>query len=49
MKINCTKQELHILKKIATAAEALGMETYLIGGLVRDKILARPTKDIDIV
>ncbi|HEY6062096.1 MAG TPA: HD domain-containing protein [Chitinophagaceae bacterium] len=49
MKINCTKRELHILKKIAQAAEASGMETYLIGGFVRDKILARPTKDIDIV
>jgi tRNA nucleotidyltransferase/poly(A) polymerase len=49
MKINCTKQELYILKKIANAAEALGMETYLIGGFVRDKILKRPSKDIDIV
>lgn len=49
MKINCTKQELHILKMIAHAAEALGMETYLIGGFVRDKILGRQTKDIDIV
>ncbi len=49
MKINCTKQELHILKMIAHAAEASGMETYLIGGFVRDKILGRPTKDIDVV
>ena len=49
MKINCTKQELHLLKKIASAAEASGMKTYLIGGFVRDKILARPTKDLDIV
>ncbi|HMK24671.1 MAG TPA: hypothetical protein VK483_01485, partial [Chitinophagaceae bacterium] len=49
MKINCTKQELHILKKIAHAAEALEMETYLIGGFVRDKTLGRATKDIDIV
>ncbi len=49
MKINCTKQELQILKKIARAAEALEMETYLIGGFVRDKILGRPTNDIDIV
>jgi tRNA nucleotidyltransferase/poly(A) polymerase len=49
MKINCTKQELYILKKIAHAAEALEMETYLIGGFVRDKTLGRPTKDIDIV
>jgi tRNA nucleotidyltransferase/poly(A) polymerase len=49
MKINCTKQELHILNKIAHAAEASAMETYLIGGFVRDKILTRPTKDMDIV
>jgi poly(A) polymerase len=49
MKINCTKQELNILKKIAKASEALGMDSYLIGGFVRDKILGRSTKDIDIV
>jgi poly(A) polymerase len=49
MKINCTKQELHLLKKIANAAEALAMETYLIGGFVRDKILGRQTNDIDVV
>ena len=49
MKINCSKQELHILKMIAHTAEALGMETYLIGGFVRDKILKRETRDIDIV
>lgn len=49
MKINCTKQELQILKKVSVAAEALGAETYLIGGFVRDKILKRPTKDLDFV
>ena len=38
-----------ILQKIARAAEELGVETYLIGGFVRDKILGRPTKDADIV
>jgi tRNA nucleotidyltransferase/poly(A) polymerase len=38
-----------ILKKIAKAAAELDMETYLVGGFVRDKILARPTKDADIV
>ena len=48
MEINCTKQELQILKKVAAAAEALGMETYLVGGFVRDKILNRPTKDLDL-
>ena len=49
MEINCTEEELLILKKIASAAEELQVETYLIGGFVRDKILNRPTKDADIV
>lgn len=49
MEITCTDKELMILNKIATAAEVLGTETYLIGGFVRDKILGRPTKDADVV
>ena len=49
MEINCTEKELFLLKKVANAAEALGVETYLIGGFVRDKILGRETKDADIV
>ena len=49
MYIDCTDKELFILKKIAHAAEELGVPCYLIGGFVRDKILKRPTKDIDIV
>ena len=49
MYINCSDQELVLLKKIAEAAEALDVPCYLIGGFVRDKIIGRPTKDIDIV
>ena len=49
MDINCTEKELFILKKIAHAATELGIETYLIGGFVRDKLLNRQTKDADIV
>lgn len=49
MEINCTEKELFLLKKVAHAAEALGVETYLIGGFVRDKILGRETSDADIV
>ena len=49
MQIKCTRQESGLLKKIATAAAALGVETYLIGGFVRDKLLGRSCKDIDIV
>ena len=49
MEINCTEKELFLLKKVANAAEAMGVETYLIGGFVRDKILGRQTTDADIV
>lgn len=49
MDINCTHKELFILKKIARAAEDAGVDCYAIGGFVRDKILGRATKDLDIV
>lgn len=49
MEIKCTERELMIFKKIARAAQELGVETWLIGGFVRDKILGRATKDADIV
>ena len=49
MKIALTDNELSIFKKVAAAAENTGVECYVIGGFVRDKILGRPTKDIDIV
>ncbi|MBP8114833.1 MAG: HD domain-containing protein, partial [Chitinophagaceae bacterium] len=49
MEINCTENELVLIKKVANAAQALGMETYLIGGFVRDKLLGRETKDADFV
>ncbi len=49
MDINCTDREIFLLKKIAAAAQDLGIDAYLIGGFVRDKIIGRPTKDADIV
>ncbi len=49
MDINCTEKELFILKKIAASAQEMGVDAYLIGGFVRDKIIDRPTKDADIV
>jgi len=49
MDIKCTEKELFILKKIAHTAEEVGVETYLIGGFVRDKVIGRKTKDADIV
>lgn len=38
-----------IFKLIAQCAEELGVEAYVIGGWVRDLILGRPSKDIDVV
>src|SRR5204863_7925849 len=49
MYIECDDKELDVLQKIALSAEELGMPCYLIGGFVRDKILGRNTKDMDIV
>jgi poly(A) polymerase len=49
MQINLIPQELTIFKQIATAAKNIGVESYVIGGFVRDKILGRVTKDIDVV
>ena len=42
--INCP-----ILEIVARASAELGVEAYIIGGFVRDLILKRPSKDIDIV
>lgn len=49
MFIPCTDKELEIFQKIADAASELSVPCYLIGGFVRDKIIGRVTKDIDIV
>ncbi|MEX6686781.1 HD domain-containing protein [Danxiaibacter flavus] len=49
MQIDCTERELFIFKKIANASEAIHVQSYLIGGFVRDKIIGRATKDADIV
>jgi poly(A) polymerase len=49
MQINLTAQELTVFKKIALASNNLGIKSYVIGGFVRDKILGRNTKDIDVV
>ncbi|GAB2812650.1 CCA tRNA nucleotidyltransferase [Ferruginibacter profundus] len=49
MYINCTNKELIILEKIAAAAKTIRVPCYLIGGFVRDKILGRNSKDMDVV
>ena len=49
MDIHLNDKEKFIIDKVAQAAQTLGLESYLIGGFVRDKLLGRPTKDADIV
>lgn len=49
MDIQCTDNELFFFENVTAAATGLGLETYLIGGFVRDKLLGRPTKDADFV
>jgi poly(A) polymerase len=41
--------EKDILEKAAAVSKQHGIECYAVGGYVRDKLLQRPTKDIDIV
>jgi poly(A) polymerase len=49
MKIEYNEDEILVFKKIAAAAKNIGVDSYVIGGYVRDKILGRNTKDIDVV
>ena len=49
MQIIYSDEERLIFEKISAAADALQMPAFIIGGYVRDKILGRPDKDIDIV
>ena len=38
-----------IFHTIGSVADEMGMETYVVGGFVRDLFLERPSKDIDVV
>lgn len=49
MVFNIQPQERTIFNLIAKAANNIGVPAFVVGGYVRDRLLARPTKDIDIV
>lgn len=49
MKFGIEIIENPIFKIIGEASDFLGLETYVVGGFVRDSLLARECKDIDIV
>jgi len=49
--IDCAKEieKFDILKFIGSVADELNLESYVVGGFVRDLMLERKSKDIDIV
>lgn len=49
MVFNIKENEREIFKQISLAAKDLGVPVYVVGGFVRDRLLGRDTKDIDIV
>lgn len=49
MELVFSTAEQYIMELVRKAAAQIGVEAYPIGGFVRDKILGRSTKDIDIV
>lgn len=49
MYVSLSEIEKELFQKLAVAGQNANVESYVIGGFVRDKILGRPTKDIDVV
>ena len=49
MDIPVTKEESNLLERIASVSSEINVSSYLIGGFVRDKLIARGCKDIDVV
>jgi putative nucleotidyltransferase with HDIG domain len=48
--MNLARELTHpIFTTVSLAAEALGVETYVVGGYVRDVLLHYPSKDLDFV
>ncbi|MCB0595882.1 MAG: HD domain-containing protein [Lewinellaceae bacterium] len=49
MVFNIEPHERKVFEVISRAAAELGYPVYVVGGYVRDRLLARPSKDMDIV
>jgi tRNA nucleotidyltransferase/poly(A) polymerase len=49
MKLEFTNREYELLQLVAQSADELGVQAFAVGGFVRDKILNRNCKDIDVV
>lgn len=49
MVFNIKDSERKIFQIISDAADELGVSAFVVGGYVRDRLLGRPSKDMDIV
>ncbi len=49
MEFTFYEEELPIVNTIGKAAEELGYPAFVVGGFVRDRLINRPTKDLDVV
>ncbi|MEN9952471.1 MAG: hypothetical protein RLZZ520_739 [Bacteroidota bacterium] len=49
MQVKLEQFESVIIGKVAEAANQLQLPAFVVGGFVRDKLLGRPCKDIDVV
>lgn len=49
MLFHINPKEKGLFDLIAQASEELGVNSYLVGGFVRDRVLGRASKDIDVV
>ncbi len=49
MLMSLPQEDRDVLLRISNAANELGLESYVVGGYVRDRFLGRKSKDIDIV
>ena len=49
MEIACSENELRLFERIAAVSARMQIESFVIGGFVRDKLIGRPTNDADIV
>ncbi|GAB4257054.1 MAG: HD domain-containing protein [Saprospiraceae bacterium] len=49
MIFNIQKEERALFELLSQAAKKCGVPAYVVGGYVRDRLLGRPTTDIDVV
>ncbi len=49
MEFTFYEEELPIVNAISQAAQELGYPAFVVGGFVRDRLINRPTKDLDVV